>query len=298
MREKGIGLTEHLRVTRLISAFYYEFPQSFAYEGEQHSGWEFVYVHSGKVSVVADDMTYLMKTGELVCHKPYEFHSIRPCAPDTSVIIFCFECDGETMRYFNNKLLTVTKRQREILLDIAQTASEVFLPKQPLDIVRDGCMDSVPEPDPLREQLLKTEIEYLILSLMRGHSTERKKRAESFRQMQQRTTLTEDIRQYLQENMEQSIRLDMLSERFCYSGSSIKRIFREETGCTVTDYLTRLRIDRAKELLTETDASVSAVAEAVGYSGVFYFSDAFKKATGLCPTAYRRAAFTAKGSKQ
>lgn len=288
MSRNGIELAEHLKVTRLVSAFYYEFPQSFAYEGEQHSGWEFVYVHSGKVSVVADDMTYLLKTNELVCHKPYEFHSIRPCAPDTSVIIFCFECDSEAMRYFNNKLLTVTKRQREMLLDIAQTASEVFLPKQPLDIVKDGCMDSVPEPDLVAEQLLKTEIEYLILSLMRGHSTERKKRAESFRQTQQRTTLTEDIKQYLRENLHEQIRLEALSERFCYSCSSIKRIFREETGCTVIEYLTRLRIDRAKELLTETDASVSAVAEAVGYSGVFYFSDAFKKATGFSPKNYRQ----------
>ena len=288
MHQKGIELSEHLCVKRLISAFYYEFPQNFAYNGERHSGWEFVYVHSGKVSVLADDMTYLLKTNELVCHKPYEFHSIRPCAPDTSVIIFCFECDGEAMRHFNNKLLTVTKRQREMLLDIAQTASEVFLPKAPLDIVKDGSMDSVPEPDTVVEQLLKTEIEYLILSLMRGHSTERKKRAESFRQTQQRTTLTEDIKQYLRENLHEQIRLDTLSERYCYSCSSIKRIFREETGCTVIEYLTRLRIDRAKEILLETDASVSAVAEAVGHSSVFYFSDVFKKATGLSPTAYRR----------
>lgn len=287
MSEKGITLTERLRVTKLVSAFYYEFPMNFAYSGERHDGWEFVYVHSGRVSVLADGLTYILKTNELVCHKPYEFHSIRPCEEDTSVIIFCFECDSAYMQYFNNKLLTVTGRQREMLLDIAQTATEVFLPKEPLQIVRDGSMDAVPEPDPLRRQLLMTEVEYLILSLMRGRSTERKKRAESFRQTAQRATLTAELKQYLRDNLHTPIRLEQLPERFCYSRSSIKRIFREETGMSVTEYLKQLRLERAMELLTTTDLSVSAVAEAVGYSGVFYFSNVFKKATGYSPSSYR-----------
>ena len=44
---KGSVLTDKISVSRLISDFYYEFPEDFAYSGESHSGWEFVYVEKG-----------------------------------------------------------------------------------------------------------------------------------------------------------------------------------------------------------------------------------------------------------
>ena len=86
---KGTLLTDKISVSRLVSAFFYKLPENFGYSGESHSGWEFVYVENGSISVGADKMTYILKKGEMVCHKPFEFHTVKPCDNNSSVIIFC-----------------------------------------------------------------------------------------------------------------------------------------------------------------------------------------------------------------
>ena len=82
--------------------------------------------------------------------------------------------------------------------------------------------------------------------------------------------------------------MELLSRQFSYSPASIRRIFKAETGHTVMAYLTDLRMDRAKALLKERPLSVEAVATAVGYANLYYFSNAFKHKFGKSPSQYRK----------
>ena len=106
---KGIILTSKIEVNRLISDFYYELPRDFDYSGEKHAGWEFVYVESGRVCVGVEGASYILKKGEMVCHKPYEFHRLKPYEGKAGVVIVCFESDSEYMSYFNNKILSINQ---------------------------------------------------------------------------------------------------------------------------------------------------------------------------------------------
>lgn len=65
-------------------------------------------------------------------------------------------------------------------------------------------------------------------------------------------------------------------------------MFAQETGLTFTQYLTALRISKAKELLEATEMRSSQIAEEVGYNDSHYFSYLFKKTTGKTPGEYRR----------
>ncbi|MBB6674965.1 helix-turn-helix domain-containing protein [Cohnella nanjingensis] len=73
-----------------------------------------------------------------------------------------------------------------------------------------------------------------------------------------------------------------LSER------QLHRLFPKATGFTFTQYVQNLRIERGCELLRSTRMTVQQVAEAVGYQDKGYFTDLFKKKTGLTPRAYRQ----------
>ncbi len=285
----GISLARDICVTGLVSAFHTHLPADFRFAGESHEAWEFVYVESGRVKARADHKSYILKKGELVCHKPGEFHDIHPYHGDADIIIFCFYCGSEKMRFFNNKILLVNQRQKQYLNDIASFASVLFLDKAPLDIARDGGMDRNPQASGETEQLIKNTLELLILSLMTAESTERQKRVESYALHLQRKTLTADIRRYLEEHLEQKILLGDISKYVSYSPSSIKRIFHEEMGCSIIQYATELRIERAKELLLHP-MPITEIAALVGFETVNYFSTVFKKQTGMTPSEFRENA--------
>lgn len=288
MNRNGIPLLEELTVDTLISAFYHAFDEDFAYAGEQHPGWEFVYVEQGNIEVRAGSDTYILKSGEMVCHQPMEFHCLRPSQGPAAAIILCFTCHSPKINWFRNKILTLSSRQKQYLNDIAVTAEKLLEPKLPLDIVRDGAMDRAAAGTVAQEQIIKNTLELLALSLLSSESTERRERVERYEQYQHRRNLALDIQTYLQENLHRTVRLNDLSSRFSYSLSSIRRIFKEETGCSIMAYLTDLRMEQAKTLLQDRSLSVEAVAAAVGYSSVYHFSGAFKNHTGKSPTTFRK----------
>jgi len=73
------------------------------------------------------------------------------------------------------------------------------------------------------------------------------------------------------------------------SQSHFSTVFAQETGLTFTQYLTALRIGKARELLEATEMRSSQIALEVGYNDSHYFSYLFKKTTGMTPSEYRKA---------
>lgn len=75
-----------------------------------------------------------------------------------------------------------------------------------------------------------------------------------------------------------------------YSPDHFSRVFRDIMGQSPRDYLVNARIDRARQLLSESSLTVSQVADALGYRDVYFFSRQFKQRTGQSPTQYRKGA--------
>ena len=67
----------------------------------------------------------------------------------------------------------------------------------------------------------------------------------------------------------------------------VSLIFKQETGQTITDYLTRVRMEEAKRLLKLFDMKILEVSERVGFENPSYFSSVFKKYTGMLPQKYK-----------
>jgi len=84
--------------------------------------------------------------------------------------------------------------------------------------------------------------------------------------------------------------LNHLSDEFRINTKTLSRIFKEEIGENFVDYLTKIRLDRARTILTESPSmSVQDIARSVGYIHAITFIRSFKKLTGMTPSDYRKA---------
>ena len=92
---------------------------------------------------------------------------------------------------------------------------------------------------------------------------------------------------YIQEHLVEDISLQKLSQEFHMNPAYISQLFKNETGINYHSYLTRLRINKSKTLLTTTDKSISEIASAVGFSDYRVFTKMFKNYMSMTPSQYK-----------
>lgn len=94
---------------------------------------------------------------------------------------------------------------------------------------------------------------------------------------------------YLENNYFQQIDVDGLAKRFGFSRAYFSSLFTKRTGETPHNYLSKIRIEKAKDYLKNTTYSIEEIAYSVGFSSLQRFSDSFKKHVGLSPMQYRKS---------
>ncbi len=97
----------------------------------------------------------------------------------------------------------------------------------------------------------------------------------------------ETAKEYIRDHYSRDISLDDVSRRVNISPYYFSKIFKEETGEGFVEYLTGIRMDKARELLSTTDLSMKEIGAMVGYADPNYFSRSFKKNVGVTPTEYK-----------
>ena len=95
------------------------------------------------------------------------------------------------------------------------------------------------------------------------------------------------VLRFVDEHLGDNLSLKRLSGEFYISTTYFSRLFRAKTGMKFSDYLAQRRIERAKLLLTTTNASVTEIAKQVGYNEPNSFTRLFKAHTGITPVQYR-----------
>ncbi|WP_227935601.1 response regulator transcription factor [Alkalihalobacillus deserti] len=95
------------------------------------------------------------------------------------------------------------------------------------------------------------------------------------------------IEEYIRNNYQKDIKLQDIADRFFLSREYISRKFKQEYQETITDYVTKIRLEKAKELLGNPFLKIYEIAETVGYQNDKYFIKVFKKREGQTPKEYR-----------
>ena len=96
-----------------------------------------------------------------------------------------------------------------------------------------------------------------------------------------------NAKQFVQSHVEESITLARVVEHVHVSRFYFCKLFKKATGMTLTEYITRVRVEKAKTLLVDPSLRISEVVYAAGFGSIPRFNSAFKHCVGMPPTEYR-----------
>lgn len=151
-------LNEEFKIDSIVTIHYFEFACNYVFEGESHDFWELVYVDKGELEIMADDKGYKLKQGEMIFHKPNEFHNLwanGKIAPN--IIVITFECNSPSMKFFENKMMGAGDSEKDLLSKILREAINTF--STPLNISETTKMEIKENRIFGSEQLIKIYIQ-------------------------------------------------------------------------------------------------------------------------------------------
>lgn len=160
----------------------------------------------------------------------------------------------------------------------------------------EACLSGLKQNEKINEEEIKQELicRYHmcssladVFSLLRDDIGKVFKNCIELKEKKEMRPITE-AKNYIQEHYKESLKLEEVSRVIGFNATYFSTVFKKETGKSFLDYLTEVRMSKAKQLLCRGDLSVNDVAEEVGYQDLKYFSKLFKKATGISPSEYKK----------
>lgn len=290
MKYKRNLLKKEFVINHIVTMHYYEFSKDFFFGGEKHDFWELLYVDEGVVEVTAGENNFTLKQGDIIFHKPDEFHGVwanRKIAPNAVVI--CFDCKSPSMKHFENMLTNLDNEERNIIAAIIREGINSY--QQPLGDPEKNILKRKKDNQFGSEQLIGTFLEILLINIIRKREQLPhiyKNKLTSIERENAGNDLGSRMISFMERNVTSNISLQDICRFFNVGRTQLAESFKRKTGYGVIEYLLRLKIDKAKKLIREGEFNVTGVAAILGYTSVHYFSRYFKKAVGCSPKEYGR----------
>ena len=267
-----LSLPHTLKVREMVSAYHVFREPGYKFEGEYHNFWEIVCVLDGSAGVAAAGQIYPLEKGQIIFHRPMEFHRIwTEGNKAVELAIMSFTADG--MERFEKKIMTLANGRMEEL--------EQLIVQIPLAFSFDGSGITGLSDNPLEEQIFCNALELFLLKTMRDANVSRRQdnspSAKNYNH----------IVRILNEHVEKNLSLEELSHLCDMSVSNLKKTFHKYTGIGIMKYFTGLKMKHAIRLM-EQGLTIAEVSRALSYTDQNYFSVVFKREIGYPPSIYRK----------
>lgn len=253
-----------------------------------HQGMEFLYVYQGTGQIVVNSKVYPIQSGTFLYLQPYQLHHIQvevhPDAPFERTIISLepsiFEHHFASFPHLNIYFQHLWKNELEeqVLYQIDDNSfiSQLFqhynagFSKYKSDVKQQNFA-----------LLLLQTFQFLYA---KGFGNPMDHGLNPQRQLR----YSEKIMNWIEVHYSEEISLDTLADHLHISKYYVSRIFKQETGATLMDYILARRIRQACLLLTTGNKGIEQISIEVGMNNFPYFCQAFKKLVGITPMKYRK----------
>ena len=261
-----------ITVESLNSAIDHTHKPGFVFAGEMHNFWEAVFVESGKAVASADEQIFNLHTGQILFHRPMQFHRIKTDGQSpVHLRIISFSALGIGMEEFERKCYDLNSAEIKDYLNVFSLVGEACASYEESNITN-------------RYSILSSKacaaLESFLLNLREHDESKMSELSNDERHYKEIVTV-------MSENCEKWLTIDDISELCRMSSSNMKRIFSLFNDIGVSKYFLSLKIRRATELLRDNVPSAE-IAERLGFSSVNYFYTTFRRETGMTPKAYKK----------
>lgn len=141
----------------------------------------------------------------------------------------------------------------------------------------------------LVKPVLKGDLEETLERILQKNFVKEKKKGEDKICLAgDKNALISYVKNYIYENFDQPLSLDVLGEAVHLHPAYLSKVFKEVTNRNVSGYITDIRMQKAAELLEQTELKIHEVMELIGYRKSQYFSRLFREKFGVTPVEYRR----------
>ena len=275
-----------INVSKIVTIHYNEFDRNFTFEGESHDFWEMVYVDKGSVAVKSESEEIILSQGEIIFHKPNEFHAIRAYNSEPNFFVISFSCSSPSMVCFEGFFAKLNKSLKPFVSAIIEEAEQTFIiPKNTPSLKKlskreDAIIGG--------EQLIKIYLEQFLILLLRDVNKIGKTEIFSSKEGME-SYLISSIKSLINDNLDKNLRLDDICKSIGYSKSYLCKIFEEQTGRTIANYAVKAKIKKAKELIRKNDMNFTEISDSLSFDNPQYFSRVFKRVTGMTPTEFKKS---------
>ena len=256
--------------------------RSFQIPVHWHDELEIIYVKSGFLTVSISGESYIGKAGDAFVVSPGNLHLMGSQTGTVDYFTFLFPLkyisfrtddmlDDKLLEPLNSGHLMICPRVKDTAKELCEQLIEIYMAK-------------TDENESKIAAQIKTKVillQFILEMWKKGFVIENDTNG--------RNTVEKEMVSYIQQNFTGKISLKEFGEQFHLSEKYISRYFKEHFHITLSQYITYLRLEHAKQLLQDTDIPVTEVALQSGYQNVSYFIRSFKKAYAVSPLKYRKS---------
>ncbi len=285
-----IGFDRVFHVESVITFFYMEYSKKFRFAGERHDFWEMVYIDQGEILCTAENNRFTLKSGELVFHKPNEFHSLEgDNLHSTNVSVITFECKSPAMEGFSGKIFKLTPHERSFLALLFEEGLSCYRmedERNPLIQKMSKRADAPFGSSQMTENLL--EIFLILLSRDKVIAT----RAERKNYLIDGVSVPLEVKEMLdlmKDRLYDSLSVREIADHLHQSESYVKKAFAKYYKGGIIRYYNALKIREARRLIREETFSMAQISDMLGFDNPQYFSRCFKHFSHMTPSQYKKS---------
>ena len=116
-----------------------------------------------------------------------------------------------------------------------------------------------------------------------------RKAAQYIRFVEQEKSVVDVVKDYIEEHLDEELIREDFAAHVYLNADYLAKLFKQETGLSIGNYLVERRMAKARQLLSTTARPVNQIAVEAGYTNFSYFAKLFRKTTGMTPNEYRKS---------